>query len=407
LRVLIASQYFPPEITAGANRVHSFAAGLTERGHQVEVVCELPSHPAGVVAPGYGGLADRRELDGFGVSYVWVRARPSKAKRARLANYASYAASAAIEGSRREKPDVILASSPPLSVGSVGSMLAVRHRAPWVLDVRDLWPDVALELGEVGEGALLRFAERLERRLYRSAAAITATTEHFKSVIEDRGGAGKVEVLRNGAGPQFMAAGLEEPDRALTGNAGDRFVWGYAGNLGIAQGLEAAVEAARQLGDGYRLLLLGEGARRAELEEAARAAPEGAIEFRDPVPPEQAARVLRACDALLVPLAANPGLEGFVPSKLFDCAAVGRPLIVAVAGEGGDIAEAADAAVRVPPGDPEALASAVRELATDAARRERLAAAARAFGEVNSRERGVERLEAALEAVVGGDGQRG
>jgi colanic acid biosynthesis glycosyl transferase WcaI len=406
LRALLTGQYFPPEITAGANRLHSFAAGLARRGHEIEVVSEVPSHPAGRIEPGYTGRpVIRRSMDGFRVSYVWVRATPSKTPPARLLNYASYAAMATLAGSALKRPDVVLSSSPPLSVGSVGQLLAARHRVPWVLDVRDLWPDVAVVVGELSDGRMLRFAERLERRLYRSAGAITATTDHFKQVIEARGGEGKAQVIRNGAGPSFLEAGAAPRDPGALAELGiphndGRFTWAYAGNLGLAQGLETAVDAARELGDGFRLLLVGEGPRRGRLEQQAEVLPAGSVEFHTPVPPAEASRILRAADALLVPLAANPGLEGFVPSKLFEYAGVGRPLVVAAAGEAAELAEQAGAAVCVAPGDAPALAAAVRRLRDDDALREQLGDRAAEFGREHSRERGVEAMERVLESVL-------
>lgn len=401
MRVLIASQYFPPEITAAAPRLHAFAAGLARRGHEVEVVCEVPSHPAGVIEPEFRGRPlVRREMDGFEATYVWVYARPSKSFRSRVSNYASYAAMATLAGAARRRADVILASSPPLSVGSAGAALALRHRAPWVMDVRDLWPDVAVVVGEVSEGRVLRWAERLERRLYRSAAAITATTESFRRTIEGRGGAGKTSLVRNGAADPFIATGGEPPDPSALPGSDGRFTWAYGGNLGLAQGLETAVEAAGMLGDGFRLLLMGEGPRRAELRERAAALTRGSVEFREPVPAAEAARVLRAADALLVALAPMPGLEGFVPSKLFDCAALGRPLVVCARGEASELATGAGAALAVEPGDAAGLADAVRRLRDDAGLAGSLAGAARSFGVANSRERGVEEMERVLDAVA-------
>jgi colanic acid biosynthesis glycosyl transferase WcaI len=404
MRILIASQYFPPEITAASGRLHGFAAELTERGHQVEVICEVPNHPEGVVASGYGGrLVDRREMDGFEVSYVWVRATSSKAPRARMLNYASYAVSATVAGSVGRRPDVIVASSPPLSVGSVGAALALRHRIPWVLDVRDLWPDVAVVVDQLQQGRLLRVSERLERWLYRSAAAITATTETFAGEIEARGGEGKVTLIRNGASRVALDAGTRPAERSLLDKAGDhRFTWIYAGNLGLAQGLETAVASARALGGDFRLLLVGEGPRRRELMRLAEDLPDGTVVFLDPVPSDEAARLMRAADAVLVSLAPMPGLEGFVPSKLFDSCAVGRPVIVAARGEAVELAEESGGAVSVPPGDPNALADAVRGLRHDMALREELSRRARIFAEVNSRDNAAELLEGVLNRVTGG-----
>lgn len=400
MRVLIVSQYFTPEITAAAARLHGFAEGLAWRGNQVEVICEVPSHPAGVVEPGYGGhFAEIRQMDGFEVRYVWVHTTPSKATRARLLNYASFGVSAVLAGAVLPKPDAIVASSPPLPVGNVGATLAFRHRAPWVLDVRDLWPDVALVVGEVEEGPLVSAARKIEHRLYRSAAAITCTTQSFESEIEARGGEGKVTQISNGTTERFLSAGDEDPDRSLIGDD-ERFTWTYAGNLGLAQGLDVAVQAAGELGEDFRLLLVGDGPRREQLRRLAADVAPGAVEFREPVPPAQVAPLMRASDALIVSLDARPGLEGFVPSKLFDCCAVGRPVIVSAAGETSRLATQAAAGLSIRPGDAGELASAVRRLRDDDALRERLGAGARAFGEANSRERGVAELERVLRGVV-------
>jgi glycosyltransferase involved in cell wall biosynthesis len=400
MRILIASQYFPPEIHGPSARLGAFAGGLAKLGHEVEVVCEVPNHPGGVVAAGYGGrFVDRRRLDGYDVNYVWVHATPSKRARSRVANYASYLLSATMVGTARRRPDVVLASSPPLPVGSVGAALALRFRVPWVLDVRDLWPDAAVAVGEMEEGRLYEVAAGIERRLYRSAAAITAATDDFVREIEGRGGAGKVTLVRNGTSALFLSMGLEEPDPSELGESNGQFTWTYAGNLGLAQGLEAAVDAAARLGDGFRLILVGEGPRKAELTRMAQSLPPGTVEIREPIPPERAARLLRASDALLVSLA--PGFDGFVPSKLFDFCAMARPVVLASAGEAVQLAEDAEAALCVPPADPEALAAAVRALGEDTKLRERLERRGREFAERNSRDAGVAQLERILAGVVG------
>jgi glycosyltransferase involved in cell wall biosynthesis len=401
MKVLIVSQYFPPEVHGPSARLQAFAEGLASRGHEIEVVCEVPSHPAGVVAPGYGGhFVDRRRMDGFDVNYVWVRATPSKSTIDRVLNYASYAFTGSLVGATRRRPDVILASSPPLPVGSVGAILASRYRVPWVLDVRDLWPDAAVAVGEMTEGRAYRLASGIERWLYRSAASITATTEAFVRSIEARGGAGKVELIRNGTTELYMELGTQPAEPSALGDSNGRFTWTYAGNLGLAQGLEAAVEAAVALGEGFRLVLIGQGPRRDALRELAATAPPGSVEIRDPVPPREAGRMLRGSDALLVSLA--PGFEGFVPSKLFDCAAVAKPVVLAVGGEAAELAGEAGAALCVPPGNPAAIADAVRSLADDASLREELATRGRAFAQQNSRTKGVDSLEAILEAVLPG-----
>lgn len=397
MRVLLFTQYYRPEITAAAMRTEAFVDGLVARGHEVGVVCEVPSHPQGVIDPAYHGrMVFRSEEDGAKVRRVWVYARPSKTAVSRIANYASYAALAAAAGFRASRPDVVLASSPPLPVGAAAAAVARRFRVPWVLDVRDLWPDIAVVLGQLPEGPPLELARRLERGLYRSASRITAVTEPFKEHIEANGGKGKVTVIYNGTSPTYIDAGQTDPDRDQLDIPADRFVLTYAGNLGIAQGLEAAVEAAGALGDDFQLLLLGDGPRRTALQEMAGRLPPGRVQFRDLVPPEEAARIMRASDCLLVPLAANPELRAYVPSKLFDACAIGRPVIVATGGEPERLVSEQDAAICVPPEDSAALVEAIGKLRSDSDLTERLSRQAVAFASEHLRERGVDQLEEIL-----------
>lgn len=402
MRILIATQYFSPELTAASLRLEPFAAGLAGRGHDVEVLCEAPSHPHGVVPPEFRSrLVTRRRRDGYRVSHVWVKASPSKRARARLASYASYAAAATAVGAAMERVDVVLASSPPLPVGAVGSLLAARHRCPWVLDVRDLWPQAALALGEVEPGRVADAAEWLERRLYRGATAVTTPTrsfaDHIAEIAED---AEKVEVIANGTTAEWLEAGEAEPDREGAELPADRFVWTYAGNLGLSQDLEVAIEAAAILGDGFELLLLGDGTRRIPLEEAAAERPAGNVRFRSAVPPAEAMRIMRASDALLVSLAEVPALGRSIPVKLYDSCAIGRPVVVAAPGAVRELAERESVGVTIDPGDPVALADAIRELAADPERCTRLAAGGRAFAASSLRELGVEKLNELLTAVV-------
>ena len=166
---------------ATQTRVHTFAAGLADRGYAVEVICEVPNHPQGVVHPDFRGrLSAQRALDGFRVIYVWVYARPKKSARTRLAfstartpppRPRSVRCARALMSCSRPRP--------PLPVAAAGAVVAARHRVPWVMDVRDLWPEAAVGMGELSNPTLLRMAEQLEERLYRSASAITATTERF------------------------------------------------------------------------------------------------------------------------------------------------------------------------------------------------------------------------------------
>jgi colanic acid biosynthesis glycosyl transferase WcaI len=398
MRILIVSQYFAPEVTAASLRLEPLARGLAERGHEVEVVCEVPNHPHGVVPPEFRRKLVHRSTDGgYRASRVWVKASTSKRARARLASYASFGATGLAVGSALRRPDVVVASSPPLSVGLLGALLAARFRVPLVFDVRDLWPQVAVALGEIGPGRVLRAAERLERRLYADAAAITTPTEPFRQHIAAMVDApGKVHVLPNGTTRPWLEAGDGD---AVAGDGG-RFVWTYAGNLGLSQNLEVAIEAARLLGDGYRLQLLGDGTARAKLEDDAKGMLGAEVVFGGSVPQERAREIMRGSDALVVLLADVPALSKTVPVKLYDSCAVGRPVVLAAKGESRRLADEHGAALTLDPGDPVALADAIRAVSGDAELRDRLAAGGRRFAEANLRENGVGLLQGVLEEVV-------
>jgi colanic acid biosynthesis glycosyl transferase WcaI len=402
LRVLILTQHFTPEITAARARVHPIAQLLAERGHDVEVLTAVPNHPEGVIQEGFRRkVVVRRELDGFVVRHVWVRASPRKTLRSRILLYGSYAAMATLAGFASRRPDVVFASSPPLPVAAAAAMVAARHRVPWVMDVRDLWPEAAVVLGELKHPRVIGAAESLERRLYASAAAIVTVTEPFRSDIaaktED---VAKVSVIPNGTTKLWLQAGETEVDRSELGIPEDRFVWTYAGNVGIAQDLDTAIGAAAELGDEYQFLVIGGGPLLDRIKERAQGIGSGRVVFRGLMQPALAARYLRASDATLVPLGAQPELAKFVPSKLFDCCAVGRPVILAAGGESQRLAASTEAAYPVAPGRPGALAEAVRALREDPGLRERLGERGRAFAAGYLRERQVERLERVLDRVA-------
>jgi glycosyltransferase involved in cell wall biosynthesis len=376
VHVLFVTQYFTPEIGATSERIHAFARACVARGHRVTVVTEFPSHPHGTVAPEYRGrLWAREALDGFSVVRVWVRARPVKTPAARLAQYGSFCALAAVAGLFvRPRVDVVVASSPPLPVGPAGWAVARLRRARFVFDVRDLWPAAVSALGLLSSPTLLRLAEALERFLYRRADHVTTVTQGFVRHIGDRGAPpAQITWLPNGA-PEDLDA-LPD-DRGLRDRLGltGRFVVTYAGNHGLAQALPVVLEAAHLLRDQPEIafLFLGDGPLKQDLVRRAEALGLASVRFLPPVPSSAVPPYLAASDALLVPLRGHSLFDTFIPSKLFASLACGRPVLLMANGEARTVLDASGGGVWVPPEDPGALAKAVGWLAEQpaAARRE-------------------------------------
>ncbi len=400
MRVMILSQHYVPEVTAARFRVEAFVEALTQRGHEVDVVAPLPNYPEGVVLPEFRGRTLVRSKTRSGrVSYVWSYTSPEKNALRRLAFYGSYVATATLAGGLSRRPDIVLATSPPLSVAVAGALVSARHRVPWVFDVRDLWPLAAQVMGELTSPRMIEATERLERWLYRDADAIVAVTsafvEHITARIEDEG---KVALIRNGTTENWLHPPPTSLDRRALGLAEDRFVWAYAGNLGPSRRLDVAIEAARRLGDRFQFVIAGDGGAREDLEASASSLGDGQVIFTGLLEPAAAVELLRACDALLVPQ--RRGLGDFIPSKLFDYAATGLPLIVMADGETSELAGRSGAALRVEPDDTDGLMAALGQLAADEALCARLGEAGISFSHAYSRSGQAELLVDLLERQV-------
>lgn len=392
MRLIYVSQHYPPEPAAAANRAKAFVDGLAARGHEVTVVTEQPNHPEGVFAPGYGKRPlVVEELDGAMVHRVWVATSPVKTLRTRLAFYATFGTAAAARVATLPRADVIVASSPPLPGPAAVLQAARLRRTPFVLDVRDIWPAAAQALGELSNERVIRFFERVERHLYRHAARVTTTTLAFCRHIDDVAGRPVSVHLPNGASDAMIAEPYAEP-----ATAGPLTV-GYVGNLGIAQGLDILPDAAALLRDQpVRFLVVGGGPRRQALTDRVDADGLSAVEIRPPVDREDVSSVLRGCDALLVCLRDEPLLEHFVPSKMFDAMAVGRPVLLAARGESADLVREVGCGIVIEPEDGPALAAAIQTLAADRSSAVRMGQAGRAVIGEHARSRQIERLEQTL-----------
>lgn len=402
MRVLLLTQHYVPEVTACRFRMEAFTDALVTRGHQVDVVTAVPNHPQGIVQEGYRGRPLIRKLSGrIGVNYVWVHVGPEKSVGSRLLYYGSFAAAATAVGSMLARPDVILATSPPLPVATAGSVLARRFGVPWVMDVRDLWPKVASVLGELEEGPMYKMGGLLERSAYASAREVVTVTEPFADHIREQAPTGHpASVIPNGTTRKWLGYGEEGVDRAALGLPEDRFILGYAGNFGYYHALDIVAEAAAQLDDRFQLMLVGHGALGDELAKRAEELPEGRIQMMGLMEPDRAAAHLSACDALVVSL--RRSLPDVLSSKLFDYCALGKPLIVSAAGETRRVVEEADAALTVEPEDPGALAAAVRRLRNEPELRERLSGAGRSLAREYLREDHAVRMAELLEETAAG-----
>jgi colanic acid biosynthesis glycosyl transferase WcaI len=389
MRFLILTQYFPPEIGAPQTRLAAMARELVRLGNDVEVVTALPNYPSGHIFPEY-----RRQLwlteriDGFRVHRTWLWPAMG-AGAGRLLNYASFSVTALFGLLRARKPDVVFVESPPLSLVVPGVLAVKAWRAALVLNVADLWPDSAHDLGLLGDGPLLRFARKLESWAYRHSDAVNAVTDGIRDrlITQKRVPASKVLFLPNGVDIELFRPqerDLSELRKLGVSVNSDARVAMYAGTMGLAQGLEVALDAMALLSPrkpDLHLVLVGDGSERPALESRAREMGLRTVWFVPPQPLQHLARLWAGADVGLASLKDLPLFAGARPSKLFPMMASAKPVVFSGAGEAAALIEGAEAGVAVPPEDPSALAEALLKLASDDELARRLGGNGRRFVE--------------------------
>lgn len=372
MNIAVVGLNYAPEPTGIAPYTTGLAEALAADGHEVRVITAHPHYPEWRIRPGYGQWRRSERIGGVHVRRVRhaIPARPGGASRAW--SEASFGLQAATSGWGR--PNAVLLVSPALIASAMVQLRARAAGIPVIAWVQDLY---ALGLDELakgeGGGAAARGIAGIEGRFLRAASAVAVIHDRFAETVVTRHGVPRerVAVVRNWSHLAEAPASDRGAMRERLGWAdGERIVL-HAGNMGVKQGLENVVEAARladRAGAPVRFVLLGHGNRRAALETAARGIRR--LEFRDPLPDDEFRAALAAADILLVNELPSMA-EAAVPSKLTSYFAAGRPVIAAGSAHGTTAAElaAAGAGVRVDAGSPPALLGAVLALDDAAARR--------------------------------------
>ena len=368
MKILYVSQFFPPEVAAGGIRVAELAARWSP-GASVQVLTGFPNYPNGKLFPGYRekrwrGIA-REDWNGVGVVRAPITIRPNGGALDRTLNYLSFCASAAMTGSFLSRPDVIIATSPPLTVALCGYLLAQRFRVPWVFEVRDLWPESLAAAGATEQSRSYRALVRLAGYLYRKADTVVAVSPAIRAELVDRLGVdpSKAAVVENGVEDHLLEAtaasraGLRD-ELQLRG----KFTVCYVGAIGLAHGLSTILEAAaaaRTSMPNLVFLLVGDGSEAQELAKRARDQGLTNVTFLGTQPRERIPSILRACDAAAVLLKKSDIFKTVIPTKMLEAMAAGLPVILGVEGQAQAILEASGAGVPIAPGDATALLEAI------------------------------------------------
>jgi glycosyltransferase involved in cell wall biosynthesis len=367
MRILFLVDNFPPEVNAPATRTWEHCRRWAKTGATVTVITCAPNFPRGRIFPGYRNrLFQREQIEGVDVIRVWSFMASNDGFFSRVVDFLSFSLTSFIAG-LFQRTDVIVATSPQFFVALSASALAVVKHKPWIFEVRDIWPESIVAVGLMRPNWLYRLLEKMELRLYRSATAIIIVSEAFRQRLTSRGvPARKVFTIPNGADLSQFKPRVR--DSALVRSLGleGKFVIGFVGTHGLAHALDFVLDCSKDLsGERIHFLLLGDGAKKPALVARARAEAISNVTFLDPVPHCEVPAYVAICDAMLVNLKKSDTFKCVIPSKIFEAAAMERPMLIGVDGMAREIVEEYGSGLFFQPEDRGAFAAAVRRLRED------------------------------------------
>jgi len=369
MKLLFLTDNFLPEVNAPANRTYEHCKEWVKEGVEVTVITGVPNFPKGKVYPGYKNKLYQTEMiDGIKVIRVWTYISPNKGFIRRVLDYISYAMMAIFAG-LFIKTDLIIATSPQLFTAIAGSVLGFLKRTKWVMEVRDLWPESIKAVGAMGDTATYRFFERIESFLYRSATHIIVVTDTFKEKLVARGvDREKISIHKNGANLSLFLP-CEKPQHLVKKyDLEGKFVFAYIGTHGMAHGLHFILDSINEIKDSHpniKFLFMGDGAEKASLlEKAAELDLTNAL-FLDSVSKQEVVEYLNLKDASLVNLRKSDTFLSVIPSKIFESAAVRKPILLGLEGETKGIINKYNAGICYIPEDKETFLEAVLQMVTD------------------------------------------
>ena len=355
----------------------------------VSVVTNVPNHPAGRIYPGYrNALAQTETVAGIKVYRLLTFLAANQGVLRRSVGYFSYLVMVILAAPFLPRADIVVSTSPQFFCGLAGYFVSRIKRVPWVLEIRDLWPESIVAVGAVRRNLLLRWLVWLANFAYRHADRVVCVTDSFKEAMIAEGiPAAKIEVIKSGVDLEFFS-----PERSVGPEAGripglentqGKFVVSYVGTHGMAHGLDTVLSAAELVRDlpDVLFLLVGDGAERANLVKQRDIMRLDNVVMLDQQPKTRMPAIWAVTDVSLVVLKNQPLFRTVIPSKIVESMAMMKPVILGVRGESEALLRESQAGLCVQPESPAQLARAVRRLHADPDERRAMGLAGRQFVE--------------------------
>ena len=362
MHILLIHQAFAALDEPGGTRHHEMALYLSELGHRLTVITSPISYLTGITSarPADSLVGETKILRVFTYSGL------HRSFIHRVISFLSFMASSFYVGLKVSHVDLVWGTSPPIFQGFTAWLLARLKGVPFLFEVRDLWPAFAIAIGVLRNPLLIRLSEWLESFLYRHADVVLVNSPGFISLVRSKG-ARQVELVPNGADPRMFDPQASGSMFRQANDLTDKFIALYAGAHGLSNDLEVVLEAANLLHGQPEIavVLLGDGKEKPALVNRAAQFGLDNLYFMSPLPKLEMNHALAAADACIAILKPLPLYATVFPNKVFDYMAAGRPVILAIDGPIRQVVEGAGAGLFVPPGDPIALADAIRRMATN------------------------------------------
>ncbi len=366
MNILFLSHYFPPEVNAPASRTFEHCQQWVKNGHSVTVVTCVPNHPQGQVYDGYRNrLFQREERHGIHVVRVWTYVTANEGFVKRTLNYVSYLIAVILVAPWLPQANVVISTSPQFFNGLAGYFVSRILRIPWVLEIRDLWPESILAVGAITNRRIIKLLEWLEQFAYRKADWIVPVTDSFQRFIAEKGiTPDKITVIKNGANLSLYKPLAGENAMAESLDLKGKFVASYFGTHGMAHHLETILYAAKQLQDypDIIFLLAGDGAERKNVLALHQQLKLTNVLMLEQQPKHQMPALWALSSVSLILLQKSDLFQTVIPSKIFESMAMEKPIILGVEGESAEIVRSADAGFCIEPENSQELAQRMLEL---------------------------------------------
>jgi len=339
--ILFISDNFPPEVNAPATRTFEHCKEWVNAGYKVTVVTCFPNFPKGKVFDGYKNkLFQRDEIEGIKVIRVWSYITSNAGFLKRVLDYISFAKMAFFASFFVRNVDIIIATSPQFFSAVSGYFISLFRRRPWIMEVRDIWPESIRAVNAMKNSKTLDLLEKVELFLYRKASKVVVVTDSFKRNISSRGiDEEKIEVVKNGV---YLDKFKPIPkDKTIMEKLGleKKFVIGYIGTHGMAHKLDFILNSIKNLDKNIHFLFLGDGAEKQKLLVLNKKLGLQNTTFIDFVPKSEIQKYISITDVALVPLKKSDTFKTVIPSKIFENAAMRKPILLGVEGESKEIVE--------------------------------------------------------------------